>query len=173
MNVIYGHNRGTIGAQQPLSVGYSKTRTFRIWMGMKQRCYNSNNKDFHYYGGRGIKVCDRWLNSFENFYVDMGECPKGLCIDRIETNSGYKPENCRWTNMTVQANNRNARTQPNYDFYGDSLTIPQWAKMLNIPKKTVYRRIRDGWSIKEAIFALPGRRFGSTIPILPPDERQP
>jgi hypothetical protein len=86
--------------------GMSKTPTYKSWANMKERCYNSNRKQFYYWGGRGIKVCDRWINSFENFYKDMGEKTKGLTLDRINNNGDYEPSNCKWATITEQNKNR-------------------------------------------------------------------
>jgi hypothetical protein len=86
----------------------SKTSEYRIWSGMKQRCNNPKNKDFKYYGALGILVCDRWLESFENFYHDMGPRPSDKhSIDRINSDGNYEPKNCRWATPIVQANNKN------------------------------------------------------------------
>jgi hypothetical protein len=73
---------------------------------MKQRCLNYNSKDYTNYGGRGIKVCDRWINSFINFYNDMGDRPLGTSIDRIDVNGNYEPSNCRWSTSKEQQNNK-------------------------------------------------------------------
>jgi len=83
-----------------------KTSTYYSWADMKQRCYNHNNAAYVNYGARGIEVCDRWRGSFLNFLEDMGEMPKGLSLDRIDNDSNYSPENCRWATASQQVNNR-------------------------------------------------------------------
>jgi hypothetical protein len=88
-----------------LKHGYSKTKIYRVWSGIIQRCNNPNNKDYKDYGGRGIVVCKRWLK-FENFLKDMGEVPFGLTLDRINNDKNYYKKNCRWATWNQQANNR-------------------------------------------------------------------
>jgi len=92
-----------------LTHGHSKigkvSKVYMVWCDIKKRCNNKNNKDYKYYGGRGIKVCKRW-SKFENFLRDMGEVPSGLTLDRINNDLGYFKKNCRWATRKEQANNQ-------------------------------------------------------------------
>lgn len=92
--------------------GMTKTRIYRIWRNMLNRCFYKNYTEFYLYGGRGITVCDRWRYSFENFLKDMGVPNDNLSIDRINVNGNYEPSNCKWSTAKEQANNRrkNAKT---------------------------------------------------------------
>ena len=89
------------------SHGMTKSTYYMAWKHMKDRCYSEKNLQYKDYGGRGIKVCDRWLNSFENFYADMGDKPAPFyTLDRINNDKGYYPENCRWSDRTTQSYNK-------------------------------------------------------------------
>lgn len=97
-----------LAGKQYESHGLEKTREYRIWSGMKTRCYNPNVTHYEHYGGRGIKICDRWRNSFTNFYNDMGKAPTEYhSIDRRNSNGDYTPTNCRWATPQEQAINHN------------------------------------------------------------------
>lgn len=130
--------------------GHSKTRTYHIWCAMKQRCYTESSVGYSNYGGRGITVCDRWRDCFENFLADMGECPSDKhSIDRIDTNGNYEPSNCRWATAKVQGNN--TRRNVRIDYMGNMKTIAEVATIVGIPYRTIYYRIFSyGWTPERA-----------------------
>lgn len=130
--------------------GKRNTPTYNIWSNMKQRCINKNGRGYKNYGGRGIKVCDRWLNSFENFLEDMGERPVKLTLDRIDNDGDYCKENCRWATRTTQ--NRNSRHCNKLTFNGETLTLREWSEKLDIKVCTLnYRVYVAKWDIKDVL----------------------
>lgn len=118
---------------------------------MKSRCLNQRHHEYDNYGGRGITVCERWLNSFPNFLADMGPRPEGKTIDRFPNNNGnYEPGNCRWANAIEQANNR--RNSRRIEFNGEALTLIEWAHRTGIRSATIERRIYErGWDAERAL----------------------
>lgn len=129
--------------------GKRKTRIYGIWAGMKQRCLNPSNQKYKNYGGRGIEICNRWMN-FENFYKDMGDPPIDYSIDRIDNDGNYEPSNCKWSTNIEQSNN--TTTNRVIEFYGLKLTIAQWSRMINISARTLRARLFEhNWSIQKAL----------------------
>lgn len=130
---------------------FNPTKEYTAWQAMKDRCYNENNVNYHNYGGRGIKVCDRWKNSFENFLEDMGPKPSTKhSLDRQKGDQDYCRENCRWA--TAKEQGRNTRRNVILEFNGQSMTLPEWAEKINIARGTLYARIFDlKWTVEKAL----------------------
>lgn len=103
--------------------GLYKSRVYQIWEGIKYRCSNPKHPSYRYYGGRGIKVCERWM-SFENFFADMGHKPEGRTLDRINVEGDYEPGNCRWSTSAEQARNR--RNTRLYTYAGKTMCLKDW-----------------------------------------------
>jgi len=135
---------------------------YNIYRNMKQKCLNENHPRYSDYGGRGIKICQHWLASFENFYADMGDRPSGLSLDRKDNNKGYSKENCRWA--TPREQNLNQRQHKPFstkgielEAYGFRGYVSEWAKIMEIPKDRIWLRIRKGHSVYNSVF-MPKRR---------------
>lgn len=135
--------------RQNATHGMTSSKTYRIWVLMRDRCCNQKSKDYPNYGGRGIKICEEWNRSFVCFLQDMGECPENMQIDRINNNGNYEKSNCRWTTLQINANNR--RTCVYVDFNGKSQSIADWARETGIERKTLEYRIRTGWPVEKAL----------------------
>lgn len=130
--------------------GFTGTSTYWSWIMMKDRCYCEADRAFHRYGARGIIVCDRWLNDFEAFLADMGMCPDGCSIDRINNDGNYEPTNCRWATKTEQARNRSSNVM--LTFGGETMCISAWAERFEIPRKTLEKRLsKYGFTVEEAL----------------------
>lgn len=126
-------------------------REYSIWKAIKTRVLNPNTDDSSRYINRGITCCQEWLNSFEQFYKDMGACPEGYSIDRIDPNGNYCPENCRWANNYTQSQNRgDFNIVINYN--GESHVLKEWCRILGLRYGTIYNRMFHGnLSFEDAI----------------------
>lgn len=129
---------------------------YLVWSDMRRRCLNPTNSRYENYGGRGIKVCDRWLHgdggvsAFECFMADMGPRPSlKHSIDRINNDGNYEPSNCRWATPTEQA--RNKRDNRTVEFRGRKMVMQEAIKESGIPEWTVYQRLKAGWSVDRAL----------------------
>lgn len=147
--VKYGETKSCGCLNRNFKHGMRNSATYNSWINMKTRCLNPKNNRYQYYGQRGIKVCDRWLNSFENFLEDMGEKPEGFSIDRIDNNMDYSKENCRWATNLEQMNNMS--TNKLIAYLGKTQSLMGWSKELNFKYKSVANRLSRGWSFEESI----------------------
>lgn len=130
--------------------GMTKTRMYRVWRNMFQRCYNPKSINYHLYGARGVSVCERW-ETFENFYEDMHSTHSNeLTLDRINCDGNYEPSNCKWSTRLHQQNNR--RNTIRITSHGQSLTVGEWSKLLGVPIGTISRRKWAGWSDEECLY---------------------
>lgn len=128
----------------------SNTKEYKIYLHIKQRCYNPNNKKYPIYGGRGITMSESWFNSFESFYKDMGDAPTSKhSIDRIDVNKDYCRENCRWADNKTQANNTRKNIRVVYE--NKEFTLKLLSEHLNIEYKYFHRLFSKGLSIEEII----------------------
>lgn len=137
--------------------GRAGTVEYRTWTSMKQRCFNPSNPSYPHWGGRGITVCEDWLD-FNQFFMDMGPRPsKGHSLERIDNDGNYEPSNCRWVKIDVQANNK--RRNRVIEFRGRTQTLAQWAKEFGIGWMTLRARLDSyGWSIEDALTTSVGCR---------------
>lgn len=122
----------------------SETSEYLIWGLMKNRCTNKNAEDYERYGARGIFVCKRWVESFENFFEDMGKRPsKKYSIDRINNDDGYYKENCRWATATEQANNKRiSKNAIVFTHNGKTMCLRAWSREIGMNYETLTSRIK-------------------------------
>ena len=138
-----------------------RNKLYDIWHGMIRRCHDPKRKDYAKYGGKGIKVCDEWRNSFENFKAwSMSHGYKeGMTLDRINNKHGYSPMNCRWLSARNQTYNRKTNHYLSVD--GETKTLEQWSISSGLTPDCILHRIQRGWSAKDAV-TIPsgGKRNG-------------
>lgn len=142
-----------------------RTRAYRSWDRMIQRCTNPNYDGYARYGALGITVCSRWRLSFDDFFEDMGHCPEGHSLDRIKGDQGYSPDNCRWATRREQALNRCVTRWIEHD--GERLCLSDWAQRLGMSSQTLRARLEAGWTMDEAIRL--GNRTGQRTSLLEHD----
>ena len=128
-----------------------KTSENKAWQAMRYRCLNKEHDRYRYYGGKGIGICQRWLDSYENFLADMGRKPSPKhSLDRIDGDKDYSPGNCRWASWTEQANNKGNNRIIQYGYC--RRTMAQWARTRRMSYSALSRRLDLGWSIHDALF---------------------
>lgn len=145
---FYNETRHAINAIH----GESKSRLYKIWAGIKSRCYDKQSRSYHKYGQRGIVVCQEWRDSYESFkaWSVANGYTEELTLDRKDNDGNYCPENCRWATQKEQQNNRRNNHLLTYD--GETLTVSQWNEKLGFPKGTISQRLNKlGWSVEKAL----------------------
>jgi hypothetical protein len=128
---------------------------YGLWLAMKRRCDLPSVESFPRYGGRGIRVCDRWVKSFPDFLADMGERPEGQCIERIDNDGDYEPGNCRWATMAEQCRNR--RSNVHVTTWGETRILQDWISdpRCVVGYITLYQRIKKGVAPEIAMTQIP------------------
>lgn len=144
--ILVRYNGAIIAAEK---VNTDDMGEYRTWCAMRSRCNNAKIKHYAYYGARGIRVCDRW-NSFVNFYLDMGARPTSMhTLERNDVNGNYTPKNCRWATRAEQYENKTNTVYVTYR--GKRVTLMSVARECGIPTANLYGRIKNGWTIEEAV----------------------
>jgi len=143
--------RSCLNIKNKTTHGQAKSPEWNTWMEIKRRCFNAKCKSYKYYGGKGIKVCDEWVNNYEQFFKDMGKKPfNNYSIDRIDSDKNYSPDNCRWADISTQSNNRGSNRLLTYK--NKTLTMAQWAKKIGINYDTLRSRLdRSKWPLNKAL----------------------
>lgn len=152
-NLANGHTRScgclaaSLSHRRHVTHGMSGTPTWKSYRNMLSRCHNPKVARYPEYGGRGIKVCERWLGDagFENFLADMGKRPIGTTLDRKDSNGDYEPGNCRWATDGQQRLNK--RSNAFIEWNGNRKTITEWAAETGIDRRTIARRLQLGWDV--------------------------
>lgn len=129
----------------------TNTKIYHSWRAMKQRCYYPGHKYYKNYGGKGIKICEEWLNSFENFYnwsIKNGY-QEGFSIDRVDNSKGYCPENCKWSDRKTQCRNRKSNIY--LEFQGKKQCLKDWSEQTGIGFDTLRHRYKIGWDTERIL----------------------
>lgn len=142
--------------------GMSSRPEYAVWLEMKRRCTKPTHPRYPDYGGRGIQVCDRWLDSFQNFWDDMGPRPPWMSIERRNNDGDYTPENCVWATRKEQ--NRNRRSNRKVTFRGRDMLLVEAAEMAGLPYRRIVERLSEGWTECRALTTpITGRKNAETI----------
>lgn len=132
------------------SNGMSGSPIYQVWQAMKDRCCNPKNRHYRNYGARGIRVSARWMESFSNFFEDMGERPfEGATLERVDNSKGYSKDNCKWATRHEQM--ANCRTAKLLTYNGETKCMSQWARDLGVDPKTLTYRLKQGWTLEKAL----------------------
>lgn len=132
--------------------GLTNHPLYATWYEMQQRCFSSKQGEYKYYGGRGITVCERWMD-VRNFIADMPERPPGCTLDRVDVNGNYEPGNCRWATKSQQMNN--TRRNVNVTIDGVTKTVQEWSEISPAHCNTIRHRLNIGWEPRRAVFEPP------------------
>jgi hypothetical protein len=141
--------------------GYTHSRTYRAWLHAKERCFNPNSEKYPWYGARGITMCEEWKNDFSAFLRDMGECPEGLTIDRIDPNGHYEPGNCRWATDPEQRRTRTDNVWVEHE--GQRMILTDFAALMGVDYQNlqwhVHRMGRDPHKAVDHMLHNKGKKF--------------
>jgi hypothetical protein len=131
--------------------GLTDTKIYTIWSAMKRRCLNPNACNYKNYGGRGIEVCEEWIHDFKSFYdwSMINGYAQNLSIDRIDTNQGYSPLNCRWITLIEQASNKRSNRYITYNEITE--TLAGWSRITGIDSRVLGSRLKKGYEPKEIL----------------------
>ena len=138
--------------------GMSKSREYAAWARAIGRCSREDDKAYRYYGGRGIRVCDEWQDSFEAFFAHIGPRPSSAhTLDRIDVNGNYEPGNVKWSTITEQL--RNTTKTFWVDFRGKRMSLAEVAEVTGVPYPRIKNRLLAGWPVDDAVFRPPWYRY--------------
>lgn len=151
--VALNKSRATHGRSNSRITGYAD-KTYGIWQAFRDRCKNTNRKDYKYYGGKGITYDPAW-DKFEQFVLDMGDCPEGMTLDRVNNALGYSKDNCRWATRKTQSHN-SSRVRI-IKLNEESKPLQEWLQIYSIGRYTFYNRLKLGWTV-EAALTTPKRK---------------